>query len=48
MFMSHHQIAGQNHNLMISHNSLKMWQSSVIWEQQYQIKIAIVKKLRAD
>jgi hypothetical protein len=33
MVMSRHQDAGQNHNLTIANKSLKMQQSSNIWEQ---------------
>jgi len=40
MFMSLHQNAGQNHNVMI-----KMWQKSNISEWQQQIKIIFTNKL---
>jgi tRNA A37 threonylcarbamoyltransferase TsaD len=44
-FVSCHQNAGQNNNLMIANRSLKMWQSS---KWQKQIKIAFTKKLRLE
>jgi hypothetical protein len=45
--VSRHQNVGQNHDLLIANNS-KMWLSSGTWEQQQQIKVAFMKKLRAD
>jgi hypothetical protein len=32
MLMSHHQNAGQRHNIKIAIDPLKMWQSSNTWE----------------
>jgi hypothetical protein len=34
MLLSHHQIAGQNHNLKELTDPLKMRHSSKIWQQQ--------------
>jgi hypothetical protein len=34
LLLSHHQNAGQNHDVKIGNRSLKMWHSSNIWEQQ--------------
>jgi hypothetical protein len=34
MLPSHHQNAGQNHNIKIANRSFKMWHSLHIWEQQ--------------
>jgi len=39
---------GQNHNLLLLINSLKMLQSLSIWEKQQQIKIAVMKKWKED
>jgi hypothetical protein len=33
MLMSRCKIAGQKHSIRIANSSLKMWQSSNIWEQ---------------
>jgi hypothetical protein len=48
MFVSHHQNAGRIIFYWLLINSLKMWQSLNIWEQQLQIKIAFMKKWKAD
>jgi hypothetical protein len=32
MLLSHHQNSGQDRDLIIANRSLKMWQSSNIWE----------------
>jgi ABC-type transport system substrate-binding protein len=32
IFLSHHQNAGQNHNIKMANRSFEMWHSSNIWE----------------
>jgi hypothetical protein len=39
ILLSRQQNAGQNFDIKIAKNVLKMWQSSNIWEQLKQIKI---------
>jgi len=46
--MSWDQNARWNHNVKIDNSSLEGWKSSYIWEQTWQIKIPVRKKLRAD
>jgi hypothetical protein len=48
MVVFRHQNVVQNHNLLIANKSFEMWQSSDIWKQWKQIKIAYTKKSRAD
>jgi hypothetical protein len=48
MVVSHHQNAGQNHNLLIATTFFEKWQSSNIWKQQHQIRIVFMKKSRTD
>jgi len=46
--MSRHQTAGQHNILQMLINPLKMWLSSNIWEQLWQVKIPWTKKITAD
>jgi len=46
MLMSRHQKAGQNHDINVGNNILKM-RSSDVWEQHNK-SIAFTKKFRAD
>jgi hypothetical protein len=46
--MSHHQSSRENHNLLIANNSFENVTNFKYLKQQYQIKIALMKKLRSD
>jgi hypothetical protein len=48
MVISCHQIVVQITVYRLLINPLKMWQTSSILEQQYQMKIVFIKKLRGD
>jgi uncharacterized protein YoxC len=48
MLMSHTQKIGQKHSIKTANRSLEISQNSNIWEQHKQIKIACMKRLRAD
>jgi hypothetical protein len=46
--MSYEQNAGQDHNIKLGNKYFEKWNSSNTLEQPQQIKIAFMKKLRAD
>jgi hypothetical protein len=48
MVVSCHQIAGQNYNLLIGIKFFENVICSNVWDQQCKIKIAFMKKLRAE
>jgi hypothetical protein len=48
MAVSRHQNVGQNDNLLIANKSLEIVERFKHWEQQSQIKVVFMKKLRTD